>query len=167
MRRPLDGVLAVAVTVSLLVAAHAAGQGTQAAPSRSVTAAELAQMLKGKDFFMVNVLATYQGEIPQTDAFISYQDTPTRLGLYPADKGAKIVLYCLTGKSAATARQDLVAAGYTNVVILEGGMRAWERQGRTVLHRGAAPAVPYPAAPSQSSGPVPDPCPCGLPPAKP
>ena len=42
---------------------------------RSISPAELGQMLKSKDFFLVNVNVPYVGEIAQTDAFISYKDT--------------------------------------------------------------------------------------------
>lgn len=160
--RTLAGIL-FAVAATALAVPGGAAQETRSAGARGVTPAELARMLKSKDFFLVNVLPTYEGEIPQTDAFISYEDTRDRLQIYPADKAAAIVLYCQTGRSAAIAQGDLLVAGYTNVAILAGGMRAWEREGRTVMHRGAAPSVPYPAASSQSPGPVPDPCPCGLP----
>jgi len=80
-------------------------------------------MLKSKDFFLVNVLPAYEGEIPQTDAFISYLDTAARLDLYPSVKSSAIVLYCRTGRSAAIAQRDLIAAGYTDVRVLAGGLR--------------------------------------------
>ncbi len=163
LARACLGVLAVALALS---SANPAGADDRTGPLPvSLTPAQLAQMLKAKDFFLVNVLPNYQGEIPQTDAFISYEDTRARLGQYPSDKSARIVLYCLTGRTSAIALRDLLDAGYTNVVLLDGGMQAWEREARPILHRSADPTLAYPAASGQPPGPVPQGCPCGLEPA--
>src|SRR3990172_2448196 len=81
----------------------------------NITSAQLAEMLKSKDFFFVNTHIPYEGEIAQTDAFIPYDETAQRLSEYPADKNAKIVVYCRSGRMSAIAAQELVNAGYTNV----------------------------------------------------
>lgn len=94
-----------------------------------VTAAQLNEMLKQKDFFFVNVHIPYEGEIEPTDAQIPYDQTAQLLSQYPADKNAKIVLYCLSSGMAKTAAAELVKAGYTNVWNLDGGMVEWEKQG--------------------------------------
>ena len=167
MRRPWGALLIAAGVVSLLAAASAHGQGTRGGSARTVTPAELAQMLKSKDFFLVNVLPAYEGEIPQTDAFISYLDTAARLDLYPTVKSSAIVLYCRTGRSAALAQRDLLDAGYTDVRVLAGGLQAWEQEARPVLRRSSPPALPYPAASGDRAGPVPEGCPCGLPSTEP
>jgi rhodanese-related sulfurtransferase len=91
---------------------------------------ELAEMLAPKDFLFVNTHVPYEGEIDGTDAFIPYEGNgPQRLGDYPADKGAKIVLYCRSGRMSEIVAEELVAAGYTNVWNLAGGMVAWEAAG--------------------------------------
>ena len=95
----------------------------------NVTPQQLAEMLKQKDFFFVNVHIPYEGEIRSTDAKIPYDQTAQQLSQYPADKNAKIVLYCRSGRMSAIAAQELVKAGYTNVWNLDGGMAAWEQQG--------------------------------------
>ena len=166
MRRPRVGVLVILAAASLLASAPAGAQDANGASLPSVTPAQLADMLKVKHFFLVNVLPTYQGEIPQTDAFVSYKETLDRLDLFPPDKSSTVVLYCLTGRSAVIAQKDLLDAGYANVLVLAGGLQAWEREARPVLHRNSPPSTAYPAASPTPGGPVPDPCPCGLAPAK-
>ncbi len=51
------------------------------------------------------------------------------LGQLPADRSARIVLYCRSGSMSAIAARELVAAGYTDVWNLDGGMNAWQAQG--------------------------------------
>lgn len=95
----------------------------------NLTPAQLAAMLKQKDFFFVNVHIPYEGEIGPTDAELPYDQTLQLLSQYPADKNAKIVLYCRSGRMSSIAAKELVKAGYTNVWHLDGGMVAWERAG--------------------------------------
>ena len=95
----------------------------------NLTSAQLAEMLKQKDFFFVNVHIPYEGEIDPTDAQIPYDQTAQQLSQYPADKSAKIVLYCRSGRMSSIAAKELVKAGYTNVWHLDGGMAAWQVQG--------------------------------------
>ncbi len=92
-------------------------------------------MLKSKDFFFVNTHIPYEGEIEGTDAFIAYDETAQQLDSYPADKNAKIVLYCRSGRMSAIAAQELVKAGYTNVWNLDGGMVAWEQAGYKLVSK--------------------------------
>ena len=78
----------------------------------------------------------YEGEIEQTDALIAFEDGgPQRIGEYPDDTNAKIVLYCRTGRMSSIVAEELVQAGYTNVWNLAGGMIAWEQAGYAVLNR--------------------------------
>lgn len=101
----------------------------------NVTPAQLAEMLNSKDFFFVNTHIPYEGEIEKTDAFIAYDKTAQLLGQYPADKSAKVVLYCRSGRMSAIAAQELVKAGYTNVWNLDGGMIAWEQAGYKLMSK--------------------------------
>ena len=95
----------------------------------NVAPAQLAEMLKNKDFFFVNTHIPYEGEIAPTDAFIRFDETARRLNEYPADKNAKIIVYCRSGRMSDIAVRALVQAGYTNVWNLDGGMIAWEQAG--------------------------------------
>ena len=128
---------------------------------KALSPAELEQMLKAKDFFLVNVHIPYAGEIPQTDSFIPYDQTRSRSADYPREKNAKIVVYCRTNRMALIAVQDLVKMGFINVYILDGGMTAWKATGLTLLNRNNAPGVPYPGASEKKTiGPLPQGCPC-------
>lgn len=92
----------------------------------NITSAELKQMLAGNDFFFANVHTPYEGEIEKTDAFIPYDQIENNVDQLPKDKSAKIVLYCRSGRMSKIAAEKLVAAGYTNVYNLTGGMIEWE-----------------------------------------
>jgi rhodanese-related sulfurtransferase len=99
---------------------------------RNVGPAHLAEMLQTKDFFFVNTHIPYEGEIAQTDAFIPYNEVEQYLSLFPADRNARIILYCRSGRMSAIAGEILVGLGYTDVWNLEGGMIAWEQAGLLV-----------------------------------
>jgi rhodanese-related sulfurtransferase len=94
-----------------------------------VTPRELASMMKEKDFFFVNVHVPYEGEIPETDAFVPFDDIFNQLQAFPQDRDAKVVLYCRSGSMSAIAARSLVQAGFTNVFNVDGGFRAWSQAG--------------------------------------
>ena len=100
----------------------------------NVTADELNVMLKNKDFVFVNVHTPFAGNIANTDLSIPYDQisAPKNLSQLPADKNAKIVLYCRSGRMSAIAAEELVSLGYTNVWNLTGGMVEWERAGYNI-----------------------------------
>ena len=98
---------------------------------QNVTPDELNTMLKNKDFVFVNVHIPFAGNIAGTDLSIPYDQitAPEQFSQLPADKNAKIVLYCRSGRMSAIAAEELVSLGYTNIWNLTGGMVDWERAG--------------------------------------
>lgn len=97
---------------------------------RNVTAPELNTMLaQGKDFTFINVHIPFAGNIAGTDKSIPYDEIEQNLSQLPADKSAKIVLYCRSGRMSDIAARALVKLGYTNLWNLDGGMEAWQQAG--------------------------------------
>lgn len=101
----------------------------------NVTADQLAGMLTHKDFTLVNVKTPYIGEIDGTDLYIAYDQLAAKASALPANKGARILVYCRSGAESAIAAQTLLDLGYTNVWNLDGGMNAWQASGRTLVQK--------------------------------
>jgi rhodanese-related sulfurtransferase len=96
---------------------------------QNVTSTELKSMLGSKDFVLVNVHIPFAGNIPGTDLSIPYNEIEPNLSQLPADKTAKLVLYCSSGRMSQLAAEELVSLGYTNVWNLKGGMVDWKQTG--------------------------------------
>ena len=118
-------------TATSTPAVEAVGQQVSVAGGSytDVSVAELQTMLANKDFTFVNVHIPFEGDIANTDLSIAYNEIEQNLGQLPADKNAKIVLYCRSGRMSSIAAETLVGLGYTNVWNLDGGMVAWEQAG--------------------------------------
>ncbi len=93
---------------------------------------ELSQMLKVKNFTLIDVHIPEQDHIPGTDALIPYNEIVSKLADLPQDKKATIVLYCRSGNMSQTASKALIKEGYTNVYNLAGGLKAWQSEGYEV-----------------------------------
>lgn len=99
-----------------------------------ITVQQLAQMLPDRDFTLVNVHIPYQGEIPQTDLFIPFNEITEHQSELPA-KDEPIVLYCSSGNMSTQAAKALVKMGYTNVLEVDGGFSGWAAAGYELLDK--------------------------------
>ncbi|MDX8463409.1 rhodanese-like domain-containing protein [Mesorhizobium humile] len=121
----LDGAIGFSYPAALAAEQNSSGFQT-------ITGEQLSQMLLRKDFFFVNVHIPYAGQIDGTDAFIPYDKIAQNLDKLPADKRAKIVLYCRSGRMSEIAAEQLSKLGYLHVSHLSGGMIAWQASGRAL-----------------------------------
>ena len=128
-------VLGLLVLASLALAACGGGGGelTKNADGYvDLRAAQLADLLQEQDTVLVNVHIPYEGELPDTDLFIPFDDMQANLGQLP-DKDANIVLYCRSGSMSTSAAEELVDLGYSNVYELDGGFNAWKAAGYELI----------------------------------
>ena len=97
-----------------------------------ISVAQLASALENKNFTLVSVHIPYAGELPETDLFIPFNEIDSHEGELPT-KTHRIVVYCRSGAMSTQAAATLVAAGYTQVYELDGGMVAWTEAGHELL----------------------------------
>ena len=102
---------------------------------RQIGPTVLKAMLAQKDFTFVNVHIPYEGEIAQTDAHVPYDQIAQQIVRLPAERNAKIVLYCRTGHMSRIAAETLVRLGYTNVWDLVGGFEGWKGAGYPLVSK--------------------------------
>lgn len=125
------------VITGLLLAGCAASNPTEASEGGYgfISVDELATMIEERHetFLLVNTHIPFEGDIPMTDISVPYNETKQRLASFPEDTGAEIVLYCMSDRMARVAADVLVEAGYTNLVVLSGGMIAWDSAGLPLI----------------------------------
>lgn len=98
-------------------------------PYTDITPDELKTMLEDKDFLLVNTHIPFEGDLPDTDLSIPYNEIEENLRLLPTDKDAKIVLYCRSDRMSREAAEELSKLGFTNLYNLDGGFTAWQKAG--------------------------------------
>ena len=98
-----------------------------------ISVKELEDVIKQKDFILINTHTPFDGDIPFTDTSIIFDKIEENLDLLPRDKNIKLVIYCRSGHMSAIASQKLADLGYTNVYDLIGGMKAWVNAGNKLI----------------------------------
>ena len=126
--------LFVLMLLVLLVTGCAAPSAPESATSASyedISVETLKTMMDTRrdSFVLVNTHIPFEGNLPDTDLSIPYNEILDNLHLLPEDKDAEIVLYCRSDNMSNAAATDLVRAGYTNVKNLAGGFVAWNAAG--------------------------------------
>lgn len=94
---------------------------------KTVTAAELNQIMHQEDIFLLDVHTPQQRHIKGTDLFIPYNEIAANKEKLPKDKNTPIYLYCKSGPMANAAARSLYELGYHNLTNLEGGADAWRK----------------------------------------
>lgn len=94
-----------------------------------ITPAELNRIMKNKDIFLVDVHTPEQRHIKGTDLFIPYNEIEKYKDKLPKDKNTAIYLYCEGGPMGNAAAKSLHELGYSNLINLEGGEKAWRKAG--------------------------------------
>lgn len=100
---------------------------------RQIDVQELKNRMANKDFFLVNVHVPYAGDLPDTDISIPYNKVMDGIEKFPKDKDAKIILYCRSGHMSLIAAKKLTEFGYSNVLNVTGGIKAWEAAGLQII----------------------------------
>jgi rhodanese-related sulfurtransferase len=128
-------VSALASLVAVGPASACGGATQQTAKVRSITVEQLASVLQNHP--NVSVLdangtdtRTRYGVIPGARLLSSFATYDPGKEL-PTDKGTILVFYCMSERCSAapTAAERALAAGYTNVFVLDAGIKGWTEAG--------------------------------------
>lgn len=132
----------MALGLALALSGCTSGAMDEPAPATPRVAATVAADLLDVDQFasllddpavtVINVHVPYDGELPDTDAFVAFDEIVDAPEL-PQDRDAPVALYCRSGSMSRQAAAALVDAGYTDVRDLQGGMNAWQDAGRDLV----------------------------------
>jgi rhodanese-related sulfurtransferase len=131
--------IATAATACSPAAVPAVGEVGQSVPVPGFGAyidilpQELQAMMTSNDFMLINVHVPFEGDLPNTDASVPFDQITENMNVFPQDKDSVIIVYCRSGSMSAIAARVLVEAGYTNVHNLDGGFRAWEAAGNALI----------------------------------
>lgn len=85
------------------------------------------------DRLTLNVHVPFEGDIPGTDMSIPFDQIAAQAHRLPADRTTALAIYCRSGPMSTVAAEALRDLGYSDVVELRGGMRAWQAEGRPVM----------------------------------
>jgi rhodanese-related sulfurtransferase len=101
--------------------------------ARLVDSDEFAGVVAQTGRVTINVHVPFEGDIAGTDLSIPFDQIDTNAGRLPADRSTGLAIYCRSGPMSAIAAETLHNLGYTDVVELRGGMRAWQADGHPLI----------------------------------
>jgi rhodanese-related sulfurtransferase len=142
LRRTCIGVMAVAASLSFASCGSPTHAPTPSAitsdtasiaHSRLVGPDEFASAIAESGRVTINVHVPYEGDIAGTDLSIPFDQIADQADRLPRDRGAALAIYCRSGPMSASAAEALHSLGYTDVVELAGGMKAWQASGRSLI----------------------------------
>jgi rhodanese-related sulfurtransferase len=81
----------------------------------------------------INVHVPFEGNIEGTDLSVPFDQLASQSDRLPADRRTPLAVYCRSGPMSAVAINVLRDLGYTDLVELRGGMRAWHADGRQLM----------------------------------
>jgi len=114
---------------------HPASAGASASAAagqvRLLDPADFAAQSAGR--MLINVHVPDEGSLPGTALDLPYDQVRARAADLPADRSTPLAIYCMSGNMSAVAGRELLVLGYADVIELDGGMRAWQASGRTLL----------------------------------
>jgi rhodanese-related sulfurtransferase len=96
---------------------------------KMITATELNRIMQNEDIFLADVHTPEQQHIKGTDFFIPYNEIKQYKDKLPKDKNTAIYLYCERGPMGNAAARSFYELGYSNLINLEGGTKAWRKAG--------------------------------------
>ena len=94
-----------------------------------ISAETLNQTMQQSQVFLVDVHIPEQQHIKGTDAFIPFNKIAQNIDQLPADKSAPVYLYCESGPMGNAAARALHQLGYSNLINLKSGAKAWKEAG--------------------------------------
>ena len=100
--------------------------------AKLVSPQKFAELAKDKNAFILDVHTPEQTHIPNTTAFIPYNQIQQNIDKLPADKSTPILVYCRSGSMSEKASKEIADFGYTNVYDLEGGTNAYKESNVSV-----------------------------------
>ena len=131
----LRRVVTIAVAGFLLLTACGGSEGSSRDPGGSTLAdpKSFAEVVADPATVVLNVHIPDEGSIPGTDTEIPFDQLRKRATSLPEDRSTPLAVYCKSGRMSAEAVRTLADLGFTDITELEGGMQAWEVDGRTLL----------------------------------
>ncbi|KUI05267.1 sulfurtransferase [Mycolicibacterium acapulense] len=127
------GVMAVSACVSVDGPPAITSPYEPANVARILGPGEFAAAIDEPDRLTLNVHVPFEGDIPGTDMSIPFDQIAAQANRLPADRDTALAVYCRSGPMSTVAAEALSDLGYTDVVELRGGMRAWQAEGRQII----------------------------------